>query len=384
MCSLNIHCRSLVMKRHNRVDFNTSDTLLKFQDVFSSLQDFNRHELISIIDESNRLLALECSEITSTVPEEVWQSIFLKACEQKKSFEFYFSSTNRSFPGILIAKEKLLRRLGCVSRSFSVCVHAVIQICFDGNYSFSNWVLSHLPVVETSLNLSCNSWIEDGTLAKLTHLQSLQLNDPWYYSIITESSLSLLTNLTELSVENNTKITDLSVNNLTNLTKLKAFNSSITEVSLQTLTNLRSLEGSWRFADDTIAKLSYLTTLTCHSLSTREAKSFTQLKSLSIYHPSQECFPFLTQLTEIKIHGGDVYDGCLMLLTNLSILDIKYCSAVSNKGVKNLTQLTHLNIASTEDIDNHGISGLTNLTFLNLSFHYHRKIDTREFKTSRA
>lgn len=320
-------------------------------------------------NESNRILFLESEFIPKNVPEEVWHLIIKKASEPKK-FEGNTTSKQKYLFEVFVEREKTLRCLSCVSRIFSNYVRCVLPICFAGNYPFSNWLLSHLPLQETDLDLSFNSVIEDKTLVKLTHLRSLKLISS---SNLTKDSISQLTNLTELSIHSDTN-DDMAegVSNLTNLTELDIMFCPY--VPLHLLSNLTSLSVTVSLDENTILSLPKLTHLCTFNrlLTEREAKIFTHLKSLDLsgvtsLMNSQDIFRFLTQLTKLKIQSESLNDNSLPYFSNLVYLDIQFNSNVTNQSIKNLTQLTHLDISYTSQIDHEGIIGLTNLTFLNVS-----------------
>lgn len=195
------------MKWQKAISSDLDTPSLKFQNVFSSLKCFNRDELYSIINESNRLLSLECSEIPVSVPEELWRLIFFKASVDY-DYLHQIKSSEKCFGAILASRQKMLQKLSCVSRSFSNYAHRLVNIWFIGSYHIikSNWLFSHLPVEETSLCLSYNTTITESTLSKLTHLQSLNLD--FSSKPITDSLVSQLSNLTQLSANDNGTITN--------------------------------------------------------------------------------------------------------------------------------------------------------------------------------
>lgn len=120
-----------LMKRINNIDHFFNST---FPAVFTSLKLLTRFELYSVINESNRLLSLECSDIVETIPEEVWHDIFFRA----SAIESYPNNSDLVYPmkQICAHREKVLRTLSCVSRSFHVFSRNCVSIFFAGNSSF--------------------------------------------------------------------------------------------------------------------------------------------------------------------------------------------------------------------------------------------------------
>lgn len=127
------------------------------------------------------------------------------------------------------------------------------------------------------------SKISDISLKKLTYLVSLKSHE---YCLMTDDSLSLLTNLTELSIASDDYlISDLSVSLLTNLTTLSINynhlpNSRITDKSIMKLTQLVDLDLFINpyITDQAVMKL---TNLTCLNLEGNDTISIDALKNLT-------------------------------------------------------------------------------------------------------
>lgn len=104
------------------------DKSLKFEEVFSGLKGFSRSELFAIVNESNRLLNLECCQVVLSVPDEIWRHILTLSFREKQNT----SDT-----------ELFLRLLSCVSRRFSFIVADVVRFFFSHSEpGFSSWILA--------------------------------------------------------------------------------------------------------------------------------------------------------------------------------------------------------------------------------------------------
>lgn len=362
----------------------TEDPRLNFQDVFSSLQNFNRSQLTRIIDKSKELLQTKCSEIVESLPEEIWQMIVQRAIHREKcklldsrsflerrdrdhSFKYprECGKLAEQFFALISSSEKILRSLCYVSRTLSSYIHNFIQTWFVGNHPRSNWLLSHFTS-ETHLDLYLNSIITGSTLLKMTNLKSLKAD---HNSSITNSSVCQLSNLTSLHYAD--KHPSNSLGNLTNLNELKlSFSLFMNDVEPPLF-----LSFFHQTSIEAVTALTNLTKLQIYPISLINdslMRKLPRLKSLSLQsYPSDSLSNLsvssLTQLTHLEFCTRSISDYYLHNLTNLIDLNIALHSGITNIGLQNLTQLTRLNIKNTSKIDHNGISHLTNLSDLNLT-----------------
>lgn len=355
------------MKRINSIGSFES----KFNEVFNSLKQLSRVELISVVNESNRLLAEECSKIVETIPEEVWFDIFFRSSviESREP-----TISREPCEKIIAHREKVFRMLSCVSRSFQRFIRNFVPICFDGNFTRSDWILNHflneesvslgvLHKIDTTLKMPNLKSLEirphtnfsDNILSQLTNLTKFSC--PCTTPLISDASLVHLNNLTELDISCSKNFTDFSVQFLTNLQSLTAEHSQISDLSITALTNLTNLKVDFNQINfDSYSKLTYL-------------------KSLEIVRPMHEfisqtikSLSFLTQLTSLSIDSNWIDDNCLICLSNLLSLHLRLLNSsnVTNKSIMTLTRLIQLNVIETDRLNYHGYSNLTNLTDLEL------------------
>ena len=80
---------------------------------------------------------------------------------------------------------------------------------------------------------------------------------------------------------------------------------------------------------------------------------------------------YLTSLTQLDTNEY-VTDNSVILLTNLTCLNLQNCENITDKSIKELTYLKYLNIAQNGHIDvtDESISRLTNLVYLNIGHNY--------------
>lgn len=241
----------------------------------------NREQLLDVVEESNRLLSLDCSLVTSSIPVEIWKTILSTALNQFSSI--YLPSTTES----LQALQSTLQGWSCVSRLWSSLSRNLVRDYFIEKKIYSNWVLRQFDDL-TALTIDsypCNIQIE--TILKMTNLSSLSLRflnitDDKNINVVTEFPLSQMTNLTCLDLSHSR----MCLEGVNNLNKENISNTSNIDQSFFYLTKLA--EFSLRFnpcITDNVAKyLSHLTKLSLQncSLTNEFLKNLTNLKSLSL------------------------------------------------------------------------------------------------------
>jgi hypothetical protein len=142
-----------------------------FKQLFLSLSNSTREELIDfrknylrlLDEESKRLLDLECNQVVSEVPNDVWKIIFTLAQQSEGKRKY---------------KEKEFRKLSCVSNSWSVMIRELVRVNVK-KYKPTVWVFSRVPDIEV-LDLSFNrvlngNPISNDALMVLTNLKDLNL-----------------------------------------------------------------------------------------------------------------------------------------------------------------------------------------------------------------
>jgi hypothetical protein len=400
----------------------------KFNNVFSSLKEFNRSELLSIILESKRILSLECSTLFLTVPDEIWKIIFgfsIRHDREIKNIELQF------------------RLLSCVSARWSLIINDIVKFYFSlhVDLSYSAWTLSkfthlsslsieHYPmrassttttelenVMKRMTNLTFlkvsfyedKSFMTDRVLKKLTNLITLDVVD---CRRISSEGLKPLINLQTLHFQNCLNNCDEGIKKLTGLTHLRCYDNTFSDNGVKNLTNLSILRPGNLISDHSLTRLKKLSQLFIEDNKLISDKGLKRMKNLSLLelhnnHISNNGIRNLTNLNSLlacsdkitdrglkklgnlthisyirlfhsvyslenlrKLHVSNesaINDNIMEKLTNLSSLSIHKNRSITNNGLKNLTQLRKLNISGHRSISNEGIKNLSNLENLNIS-----------------
>jgi len=197
----------------------------------------------------------QLSQIVGDVPREIWEEIFS-----------YFIFVGKNF--------EQFRILSCVSAKWSKIVHDLILIRYKDNYC-SDWHLSHFTHI-TTLDYGEFFWdfiISDRSLSKLTNLVLLTLKEgPKWPRDITNESVSKLVNLTHLSLLNTIWLNQFSLDQ-----RFRPVNDE----SIMQLTNLMShdIPENNFITDASISKLSNLTSINLHDSSKITDESVSRLKN---------------------------------------------------------------------------------------------------------
>ena len=148
-------------------------------------------------------------------------------------------------------------------------------------HDLSDADLSPLSDSLTSLDLSyVSSLVTNDSLTRLTNLKILTLQNHSFVrpsGFITSEGLSKMTGLTKLRLRGNREVRDEWITSLTNLTELDIFNTGITDASLTRLSNLRHILLPIDISSidiDELSKLHKLTDITLSSYSDYGPKSF--------------------------------------------------------------------------------------------------------------
>jgi Leucine-rich repeat (LRR) protein len=238
------------------------------------------------------------------------------------------------------------------------------------NTKISNMTLLRLGHALTSIDVSCNSIINDLTIKRLTSVTALQCEK----SILSDECVSCLTNLRLLNISLKEKVTDKSLIRLSSLTELNAnSNGYVTGMSIKNLTNLTALYiGSTRSIDIPESTLKYLTNLTKLNLSnvsfsSQSIKHLDKLQILNIAGTKINTISTLTNLTKLYTNELCSIDEILQL-TKLSHLTIPGEFVLTDK-VQQLTSLqglTSLHI-KTPNLTDDTLIKFSNLTALYLN-----------------
>ena len=218
------------------------------------------------------------------------------------------------------------------------------------------------------LHLKCNNVISDRSISQLTNLLSLDIRDN---TLISDKSLVHLTQLRHLIIGNKThstseasvsqlvswglllnlhsgfdnNITNLSIMKLTKLTKLYLYgNQQIDNIP----SSLRSLHASQLLTNESISNLINLTHLCC-----RNNINFTDI---SLYK--------FNKLQILKCGNNNNFtDYALQQLINLTYLDCGYNNNFTNYGLQSLINLKELYCVGNSNFTDRGLKHLK-LTFL--------------------
>jgi hypothetical protein len=187
----------------------------------------------------------------------------------------------------------------------------------------------------------------------LTQLKSLFFGVD---SMVTDESLTRLTNLTELALPMTTLVSNSALIQLTGLVSLNLDeNMSIRGTTLRKLTNLQTLGLSWNNRIDS----SVLTCLT----------QLTKLDAAYNHRLRGEHLLALSRLRSLNISGSNMFvsDDQLVQLTSLCTLNLYENDAITNKGfVRGGTNLTQLTMGCNLRITDLVFRSLGNLTSLSL------------------
>lgn len=379
----------------------------KFIDCFSYLIDFSRSELLSIAKECTRILNQECSEIVSSIPQELWYSILLVLLRKEKATRDV---------------ESLLRCCACVSYRWSSVVNEIIRDFFSTEPYFSPWILARLgsfsltsltlPTIPysrrslfiqalpnltklTSLEVSQLISVERGILKNLTNLTSLQICHGYHFD-----DIEYLTNLKILkTLAGSCNIVDETIKNLSNLTSLHLIETHLTASAIRHLTNLTYL----RINPTPFLKDFKVFPNLCHlvidkSIGNRYSslpRSLTKLEMLrdsgfnlhvinhlpnlcelvvdcpqssnerKISEQSLKSKTNLTSITLAAFYRGYLHES-MKFLPNLTSLSIENCPVITETTLVSLVHLRVLSISSCNLITNSGLARLTNLESLSL------------------
>lgn len=205
--------------------------------------------------------------------------------------------------------------------------------------------------ISTQLPPKLVKYCTDDTLARFSDLQFLQLHKD---TLITDNGLSMLVKLSHLDLGCASLISDSSVSLLKNLVSFTVKHPEITDNSLKYLTNLTELRIRTRCDNITDIGVFPLTNLTLLEIKKKSSISdaailrLTKLRSLCL-NPARRC----------------ITDASLSCLLALNTLQTNYNKDVTDKSLFTLTNLTSLEVSNT-NISDCSVSLLTNLTFLNL------------------
>ncbi|KAL9656777.1 hypothetical protein ABK040_004314 [Willaertia magna] len=229
------------------------------------------------------------------------------------------------------------------------------------------------------------------------YLNLSNVNQYFYHLMLLTDNIYLF-KLQKLNVNTNDKNCNV-LQKFTNLKTLKAKN--LKGRYLKTLgTNLEELEASfWNLDEFSFSNLKQLKDLTILDLENTEFKYFRylpNLQSLKILDSpimddsliilknltklnlkkccdiSGDCFKYFKQLTYLNVQNcSKITDNCLVNLNHLTSLNILYCNSLNGTFLQHLTQLQHLKISVTDDnfynINNYAAK-LNNLTFLKIDW----------------
>lgn len=228
----------------------------------------------------------------------------------------------------------------------------------DCNY-ITDKTIPYLSSTLTSIGLSSNYSITDSGLTLLTNLYELDLS---YNRTISDSALSQMTSLKILTLDGNRKITDAGLAPLTGLERLDLnFNDTITACSVSRLTGLRVLYLNVEsvLEMDVVERLTNLVSLvsTTRRLKGRYLLGLKKLTHLSILNIDsgkiiqEEDWREMTQLRwlECPCYGHNTHNATfngLQYLTNLTNLDLGCVQGYESS----LTRLTNLTALATDTI----------------------------------
>jgi hypothetical protein len=157
------------MKR--KIPTPNSSALIRFVDITRPL-----------LQETERLISIDCNQVVIQIPNEVWKEVFLSMLLQDKSNEQRLNS------------EKECRMMACVSFSFSIIIQELVRSNFT-LFEITNWSLRKYQDIKI-LCLYRDEEISDETFM-LTNVKRLTISSS--HENITPYGISNLANLKELN-----------------------------------------------------------------------------------------------------------------------------------------------------------------------------------------
>ncbi|AYV80560.1 MAG: hypothetical protein Harvfovirus3_5 [Harvfovirus sp.] len=322
---------------------------------------------------------------------------FLKYAYSMKNIEMKITTEKEGSDLIKIFKNiKLCYKVRYDQKVTDALLDNITSIDISSIYLIDRTILMKLP----NLHKLTTCYQNHITNADITHLRKLKKLETRSYNI-TDSGISILTNLEELNISNNltitgncfsqlpkltklnikstAKICDHHISNLTNLKSLNlSKNDNITDLAIHNLLNLTELNisSTYRIKGNNLSVLTNLKNLYCgdHNVENYNIKNLLSLTSLNCVFsnlPSEQ-YSSLTNLESLFVLGGKYINKSLIHLINLTTLSVSN-SASNDLTLGSLTNLKQLSFShyydKTQNITsqiNNILTKLTNLTLLNI------------------
>lgn len=249
-------------------------------------------------------------------------------------------------------------------------IHDMFNIIAINSYMptyFDNSYLVHFRHL-TYLDCSRNNVITDVALLHLTKLMHLKCNN-----MLSDISISGMTNLISLDLKDNKLVTDESLMNLTKLQHL-IIGYKTHEISEASLAYLYSLVGKERviLTDITNKSIACLTNLTKLYIYDNKCIDNIPLPSLALLHANQKLTNESIQLCTNLLHlccrsNNNFTDEILDKLPKLKVLKCGINNKFTDYGLSKLPNLTYLDCGFNTNFTNNGFLSITKLLSLSIS-----------------
>lgn len=312
---------------------------------------------------------INCDDIQTILNEFIFDIKTLLAwrhtCRKNMRIKFFATLDNITGKHILNDKINIYKRcnLPYIHDIFNIIQINTLPHYFDDSYLINFKYLIHL-------NCTFTDKITDKSVKHLLNLSLLYCNN-----ILTDDSVSKLTNLHILDLNNNILITDESLCNLTKLKHLILNDTcdQISDKSLIKLTNLQVLDLRYNMScyitNDSISKLINLTHLNISSNQYIDRINISSLKVLLINRKLTDSSINCSKLTHLYcVENEIITDDLIDKLPNLIFLDCGYNNNLTNNALYKLPNLTYLDCGFNMKFDDNGISSLRSLKNLYCSY----------------
>lgn len=290
-------------------------------------------------------------------------------CKKNMKKKYFVIFKNVSKEQLINKDKNIFKKI--YDRPFIHDIFNIIQIqklprYFDDSYLINFKYLMHLNCI--NLNK-----ITDESVKYLINISLLQCND-----LITDNSISKLTNLLILDLGNNKLITDNSLQYLTKLTKLIINDvvDQISDKSISKLTNLVNLYlGYNRVCNITNISINKLTNLNYLNITGNQYIDNINLPSLRYFYPNtklKDSQVNCNNLTHLDCDENEYFtDELLFKLSKLESLNCGYNNNFTNKSLIYLSKtLKYLDCGFNLKFDDDGLSSLSILQTLKCSYNF--------------
>lgn len=317
------------------------------------LSVLNREQRYILEEELVLLRLQEVGYLVSSLPKEIIDLLF-KFCEANE--------------------EECLFKLGLISVQWNVITKEVMREVYRNRIGRSDRILRlFTELTELMVDFSNNKLITDKSVSLLTNLTELNMKD---YDTVTGTSFEKLTKLQILRLCNCSNLKTDDIRSLSQLTELELIGDTwINDEFVKYMPNLIKLNLERNFTIiygiEELKKLKVLNLTQNDMIKEKHLVQLTSLTSLSLISNSNigkkyfNSLEYLTNLTELDLsYNRTIQDNGLMHLTRITCLVLERNYGISNRSLSKLTNLTVLNLNSNTKIDGNGLVTLLYLTQL--------------------